>query len=124
MSLTLKTGSVLLGALNIEQTKYLPSLRYQLRFDLHVAVADDMVLAIPVIHFGLEDLDSLPRDLRAPQPSYELFALSAEHAAADHLDPSEIAALRVSLLAHMAGSVAKSCEPHLPSAASPQRERL
>src|SRR5262249_14460619 len=30
------------------------------------------------------------RDLRAPQPADELLALAAEHAAADHFDPTDV----------------------------------
>ena len=69
-------------------------------------MADDLIFTIPIIHAGLEDLNSLPRNLRAAQPAYEFFAFTAEHAAADHLDPTGIATLMVSLLAHMVGSVA------------------
>ena len=54
-------------------------------------MADDVIFAEPVVEFRLEDLHALPRDLRAAQTADQFLALSAEHAAADHFDPAEIA---------------------------------
>ena len=60
------------------------------RRDLHLAVRDDLVLAVAVVDGGLEDLDLLPRNLRAPQPPDQLLALAAEHAAGDDFDPARM----------------------------------
>src|SRR5439155_14661973 len=57
------------------------------RRDAHVAVRDDVGVAVAVVDERLEDLDLLPGDLRAPQPSNQLLALAAEHAAGDDFDP-------------------------------------
>jgi len=48
---------------------------------------DDVILAVTVVDERLEDLHLLFRDLRAPQPADQLFALAAEHAADDDFDP-------------------------------------
>ena len=56
--------------------------------DSHLAVRGDVVVAVAVVDLRLEDLDLLPRDLGAPQPADELFALAAEHAAGNDLDPA------------------------------------
>jgi hypothetical protein len=85
----------------IQQLKNVAGVGYQLRFDLHLAVADDVVLAIPVIHLGFEDLNPLSRYLRAAQTPYKFLAFSAEHAAANDFDPAQVCSLMVELLAHM-----------------------
>src|SRR5207237_5442079 len=59
-----------------------------LRFNAHGAVRGDVVFAVAVVDAGLEDLHLAFRDLRTPQPANELFALAAEHAARDYLDPA------------------------------------
>ena len=57
------------------------------RRDAHLAVRGDVVVAVAVVDLRLEDLDLLPRNLRAAQPADELFALPAEHAAGDDFNP-------------------------------------
>jgi hypothetical protein len=47
---------------------------------------------VTAVEDGLEDLDFLTGDLRAPEPPDELFALPAEHAAGDDFDPPRLAA--------------------------------
>jgi hypothetical protein len=61
------------------------------RRDPHVAVRDDVIVAVAVVDERLEDLDLLPGDLRAAQPPDQLLAFSAEHAAGDDLDPASMA---------------------------------
>ena len=58
-----------------------------LRRNPHLAVRDDMAVAVAVVDERLEDLDLLLRDLCAAQPADELLALAAEHAAGDDFDP-------------------------------------
>jgi hypothetical protein len=58
-------------------------------------MANDVILAIAVVHSRLEDLNALPGDLSAAQASDEFLALSAEHAPTYHLNPAEIAVLVV-----------------------------
>ena len=72
-----------------------PSTRKQLvraahggRRDPHVAVRDDVIVAVAIVDERLEDLDVLAGDLRAAQPPDQLLALAAEHAAGDDLDPA------------------------------------
>jgi len=84
----------------IEQLEDFTRLRHQLRLDLHLAVADDMILTVAIVHSGLEDLNALASDLRPPQPADELLAFSAEHASANHLDPAQIATLMQQLFTH------------------------
>ena len=38
----------------VQQVENFARLRYQLGFDLHVAVADDMIFAEAIVHFGLK----------------------------------------------------------------------
>jgi hypothetical protein len=47
-----------------------------------------VVLAEAVIKDGLEDLHLLPRDLHPTETADQLLALSAEHAARNHLYPA------------------------------------
>src|SRR4051812_43520144 len=57
--------------------------------DLDFRVRDDVVVSIALVDAGLEDLDTLTRDLGAAQAADEFFALAAEHRTANHFDPSE-----------------------------------
>jgi hypothetical protein len=50
-----------------------------------------VVLTVAFVDLGLENLDALPRDLGAPQPSYQLFGLAAEHAATNDFNPAHSA---------------------------------
>src|SRR5205814_1842282 len=59
-----------------------------LRLDPHLAVRDDVVLAVTVVDDRFEDLDLLAGDLRAPEPANQLLALPTEHAAGDDFDPA------------------------------------
>ncbi len=58
-----------------------------LRCHPHVTVRHDMAFAEAVVEERLEDLHVLAGDLGAAQAANQLLALSAEHAAADDLDP-------------------------------------
>jgi len=59
-----------------------------LGLDPHVAVRDDVILAVAIVDERFEDLDLLAGDLRAAQAADELLALAAEHAARDDFDPA------------------------------------
>ena len=61
-----------------------------LRRNPQLAVRHDVVVGVAGVHGRLEDLYALPRNLRAAQPADELFALAAEHAADDDLDPPRV----------------------------------
>ena len=50
-----------------------------------------MILAVAFVYLWLENLDALPCDLGAPQPSNQLFGLAAEHAAANDFNPAHSA---------------------------------
>ena len=62
-----------------------------------------MVLTVALVDFWLENLDPLPRDLGAPQPSYQLLGLTAEHAAANDFNPAH------SALSHGFVTLVNSC---------------
>src|SRR5262249_50535271 len=75
----------------VNQLQNLGCVFHQLRLDLHVAVANDVVLTIAVLHSRFEDLNTLLGDLSAAQAADQFLALSAEHAPTYHLNPAEIA---------------------------------
>ena len=56
-------------------------------------MTDDVVLTISIIYPGFEDLNTLACNLRPPESTNQFFALSAEHASADHFNPAQIAGL-------------------------------
>ncbi len=58
------------------------------REDRILVVRDHRFLAVAYFDGWLEDLDMLSRDLRTLKPADQLLGLSAEHRAADHLDPA------------------------------------
>ena len=66
--------------------------RHAARGQADIAVRDDVIVSMAVIELWLEHLHPLPRNLGAAQPADQLLALSAEHAAGDHLDPALVAA--------------------------------
>ena len=68
----------------------LVGVRHVLGRDALIAMRHDMVVAEAVVENRLEDLHFLPRNLDAPQPANELFALAAEHAAGDDFDPAAL----------------------------------
>jgi hypothetical protein len=51
-------------------------------------MGDDVVVRVTFIDPRLEDLDTLAGDLGAAEPPNQLFALAAEHGAANNLDPT------------------------------------
>ena len=63
-------------------------------FGLHaqIAVRHDLVDGVARVDDGLEHLHSFARDHGAAQAPDQLFALAGEHGAADHFDPSDVAA--------------------------------
>ena len=64
--------------------------RHGARRNPHVAVRDDVIVAVAIVDERLEDLDSLAGDLRAAQAADQLLALAAEHAAGDDLNPARM----------------------------------
>src|SRR5947207_815208 len=58
------------------------------RAHLRAGVADDVPDVVAVVDARLRDERALSRDLRAAEPPDELFALAAEHRAADDLEPA------------------------------------
>src|SRR5690349_5117453 len=64
-------------------------------------MADDVILAISIVDFRFENLHPLTRDLCAAHAADQLLAFSAEHAAADYLDPTQVSALILKLLGHL-----------------------
>ena len=89
-----------LGA-SVNRIDDFPGLPDKLRLDLHVAVTDDMIFAVPVVQSGFEDLHTLPADLRAPKPADQFLTFSAEHTAANYFDPTQTVAAMLKLLAHL-----------------------
>ena len=65
-----------------------PTVARVLGRDAQLAVRDDVVVGVARVDRRLEDLHALAGDLRAAQAADELFALAAEHAADDDLDPA------------------------------------
>jgi hypothetical protein len=56
--------------------------------DLHLGMRNDVLIRIPQVDRGLEDLNLLPRDLRPAQPANQFLALAAEHRAGYDFDPA------------------------------------
>src|ERR1700678_4580584 len=50
----------------------------------------DPALGIALVDHGFEDLDTLPRNLRATQPANQLFALAGKHRPDDDFDPAHV----------------------------------
>jgi hypothetical protein len=88
----------------INQLRNLASSADKLRLHLHIAVADDVVIAESAIDGRFENLNALLCDLRPPQSTDELFTLSAEHTSADHFNPAQVVPLTRKLLRHRKGT--------------------
>ena len=50
-----------------------------------------MILTVAFVDLWFKNLNALPRDLGAPQSSYQLFGLAAEHAATNDFNPAHSA---------------------------------
>src|SRR6266850_698311 len=83
----------------LEQAEDLPRTGHELCSDFHFAMADDVVFVVTRVELRFENLHALPGNLRPAEPANQLLALAAEHAAADHFDPTEISVV-LELLAH------------------------
>ena len=97
---------------------------HQFRPHLHIAVAHNVILAEAVIQPWLKDLYALFGNLGAPEPADQLFALSAEHAAADHLDRTEAAVGIVKLLCHKPTQKGIGLYNEFPMAEIPRRQTI
>jgi len=88
----------------VDQVWNFDSLANELRFHLHIAVADNVVVAESAIDVWLKDLNTLLSDLRPAQPADEFLTFSAEHASTDHFNPAQVVPLTRKLLRHRRGT--------------------
>ena len=84
----------------IELFEDLIRMLHELSVDAHIAMGDDVLLAVALVDEGLKNLNSLPRDLCPTQAADELFALAAEHAARDHFDAAGMGTKNVHVSKH------------------------
>jgi hypothetical protein len=68
--------------------QYLLRGAYDLGLDAHVAVGDDMIVAVATVDLRLEDLYTLAGDLSSTKAADHFFALAAEHASGNDFDPT------------------------------------